>query len=42
MSAIPTPVDSPTITRPTTPGMDMSEDPHIIEIDVESVLFDVS
>lgn len=41
MSAIPTPVESPTITRPTTPGMDMSEDPHIIEIDVESVLFDM-
>ena len=43
MSAMPTPSDSPVVTRPSTPGFDMSsEDDHIIEIDVESVLFDVS
>lgn len=42
MSAMPTPAESPVVTRPSTPGFDMSEDEHIIEIDVESVLFDVS
>lgn len=43
MSAMPTPSESPVVTRPSTPGFDMSsEDDHIIEIDVESVLFDVS
>lgn len=41
MSSMPTPIDSPTITRPTTPGFEMSEDQSTIEIDVESVLFDM-
>ena len=42
MSAMPTPSDSPVVSRPVTPGFEMDEDEHIIEIDVESVLFDVS
>jgi hypothetical protein len=39
---MPTPSDSPVVSRPVTPGFEMDEDEHIIEIDVESVLFDVS
>lgn len=46
MSALPSPADSrarsPVPTGAVTPAMEPSENPHIAEIDVESVLFDVS
>jgi hypothetical protein len=46
MSAMPSPADSramsPVPKGAATPAMEPSENPHIAEIDVESVLFDVS
>jgi hypothetical protein len=46
MSALPSPAESrarsPMPAGAVTPAMEPSENPHIAEIDVESVLFDVS
>lgn len=46
MSALPSPAESrarsPVPAGAVTPAMEPSENPHIAEIDVESVLFDVS